>query len=151
MGAKPYLGRFLAGSMNFSIEAVNSTLGESRRKLAAAAGRVLQGVAGWGRIAVERTGRAAPIVAIVLIGVSAAAVGVSGLESLTEQGRLRDRLATEVERLSLEATGLRDSIASLRQDPAALEVHAKTHHQLVEPGEIVVLLQPPGPGARTPR
>ncbi len=143
----PHLGRIPAGSMKFSIEAAISALGDLRRKFGTVGGRVLRRGAGWGRILVERPERTAPVVVTVLIGVSAAAVGVSGLESLNEQGRLRDQLAAEVEQLEQEATGLRESIASLRQDPAAFEVHAKTYHQLVEPGEVVVLLQPPGPGA----
>ena len=91
------------------------------------------------------------MIVTVLIGISAAAVGVSGLESLNEQGRLQDHLAAEVARLGQEAKGLQDSIASLREDAAAFEVHAKTHHQLVEPGEVVVLLRPSEHSIATPR
>ena len=133
--------------MKFSPGATASTLGSLRQRFRSVGGGALRKGADWGRILVERTERTAPVVVIVLIGVAAAAVGVSGLESLNEQGRLQDELAAEVERLGREAAALKGSIASLRQDPAAFEVHAKTHHHLVEPGEVVVLLQPPGPGA----
>lgn len=132
--------------MKFSLEVATSSIGGLRRGFGDRVARVLRTVAGWGRILVERSDRTAAVVVMVLIGVSAAAVGVSGLESLNEQGRTRDALAAEIERLDEEAEALRSSIASLRHDPAAFEVHAKTHHQLVEPGEVVVLLQPPGPG-----
>ena len=137
--------------MKFSLEAAASALGGLRRKLGSAGRGALRRGANWGRAGAELTERAAPVVVIVLIGVAAAAVGVSGLESLNEQGRLEDELAMEIERLGQEAASLRDSIASLRNDPAAFVVHAKTHHHLVEPGEVVVLLQPPGPGALTRR
>ena len=137
--------------MKFSPGAAASALGALRRKLGSVRGGALRRGAHWVRVLVELTERAAPVVVIVLIGVAAAAVGVSGLESLNEQGRLEDELAAEIERLGREAAGLEESIASLRQDPAAFEVHAKTYHHLVEPGEVVVLLQPPGPGAFTRR
>lgn len=137
--------------MKFSLEAAASALGSLRRGFGNLRGGVLRKGADWGRVLVELTERAAPVAVIVLIGVAAAAVGVSGLESLNEQGRLEDDLAAEIERLGREAAALEDSIASLRQDPAAFEVHAKTFHHLVEPGEVVVLLQPPGPGARPRR
>ncbi len=137
--------------MKFSLEAAACALGGLRRKLGSVGGGALRRGANWGRAGVELTERAAPVVVIVLIGVAAAAVGVSGLESLNEQGRLEDELAMEIERLGQEAASLRDSIASLRNDPAAFVVHAKTYHHLVEPGEVVVLLQPPGPGALTRR
>ena len=137
--------------MKFSLEAAASALGSLRRGFGATGERALQKGAAWGRALVERPERTAPVIVMVLIGVAAAAVGVSGLESLNDQGRLQDELAAEIERLDIEAAALRDSIASLRQDPAAFEVHAKTHHHLVEPGEVVVLLQPSGPGAFTPR
>lgn len=137
--------------MKFSLEAAASALGGLRRKLGSVGRGALHRGADWGRAGVELTERAAPVVVIVLIGVAAAAVGVSGLESLNEQGRLEAELAVEIERLGQEAASLRDSIASLRNDPAAFVVHAKTHHHLVEPGEVVVLLQPPGPGALTRR
>ena len=137
--------------MKFSLEAAASALGSLRRRFGAVGGGALRKSADWGRVVVLLTERAAPVVVIVVIGVAAAAVGVSGLESLDEQGRLEDELAAEIERLGREAAALEHSIASLRQDPAAFEVHAKTHHHLVEPGEIVVLLQPPGPGALTQR
>lgn len=113
-------------------------------RLAAAGKRVLGGTADWPRALAQRSERTAPAVVAVLIAVSAAAVGVSGLEALGEQGRLEDSLAAEVAQLELEAEELRDAIASLRGDPAALELLAKTYHQLVEPGEVVVLLRPPG-------
>ena len=137
--------------MKFSLEAAASALGGLRRKLGSAGKGALRRGADWGRAGVELTERAAPVVVIVLIGVAAAAVGVSGLESLDEQGRLEDDLAVEIERLGQEAASLRDSIESLRNDPAAFVVHAKTYHHLVEPGEVVVLLQPPGPGALSRR
>lgn len=137
--------------MKFSLEAVASALGSLRQGFRAIAGGALRKGAAWGRFLVGLTERAAPVVVIVLIGVAAAAVGVSGLESLDEQGRLEDELAAEIERLGREAAGLEEAIASLRHDPAAFEVHAKTYHHLVEPGEVVVLLQPPGPGALTRR
>ena len=137
--------------MKFSFEAAASALGSLRRTLGGIGGGALRRGANWGRVLVELTGRAVPVVVIVLIGVAAAAVGVSGLESLNEQGRLEDELAADIARLGREAATLEDSIAALRHDPAAFEVHAKTHHHLVEPGEIVVLLQPPGPGAFTRR
>ena len=137
--------------MKFSLEAAAFVLGSLRQRFGSVGGRVFRKGAGWGRILAARTERTAPVVVILLIGVAAAAVGVSGLESLNEQGRLQDELAAEVERLGREATALKDSITSLRQDPAAFEVHAKTHHHLVERGEVVVLLQPPGSGAFTPR
>ena len=133
--------------MKFSLEAVASGLGSLRQRLGSVGGGALRKGADWGRTLVGLTERAAPVVVIVLIGVAAAAVGVSGLESLNEQGRLEDELAAEIKRLGHEAAALEDSIASLREDPAAFEVHAKTYHHLVEPGEVVVLLQPPGPGA----
>ena len=133
--------------MKFSLETAASALGSLRGKLGSIGGGALRRGAHWGRVLVALTERAAPVVVIVLIGVAAAAVGVSGLESLNEQGRLEDELAADIERLAREAAALEDSIAALRHDPAALQVHAKTHHHLVEPGEIVVLLQPPGPGA----
>ncbi|MDE2972676.1 MAG: hypothetical protein OXU35_10250 [Acidobacteriota bacterium] len=137
--------------MKFSIEAAVSVLGSLRQRFGRVGGGALRKGADWGRVLVGLTERAAPVVVIVLIGVAAAAVGVSGLESLNEQGRLEDELAAEIERLGLEAAGLEEAIASLRRDPAAFEVHAKTHHHLVEPGEVVVLLQRPGPGALTRR
>ena len=133
--------------MKFSLEAAGSVLGGLRQRFGSLGGGALRKGADWGRILVGLTERAAPVVVILLIGVAAAAVGVSGLESLNEQGQLKDELAAEIERLGREAATLADSIASLRQDPAAFEVHAKTYHHLVEPGEVVVLLQPPGPGA----
>lgn len=134
--------------MKFSTAAALSALGDVRRRLGRVGGPILRRGAGWGRILLARPERTAPVVVTVLIGVSAAAVGVSGLESLGEQREQRDRLAAEVQELGLEATGLSETIASLQGDPAAFEVHAKTHHQLVEPGEIVVLLQ--SPESRTP-
>ena len=137
--------------MKFSHEAATSALGGLRQRFGRVGGRAVRKGADWGRILVALAERAAPVVVILLIGVAAAAVGVSGLESLNEQGRLEDELAVEIERLGQEAAALQDSIASLRQDPAAFEVHAKTYHHLVEPGEVVVLLQPPGPGAFAPR
>ena len=137
--------------MKFSLEAAAAALGSLRQRFGSAGERALQKGAAWGRALVERPERTAPVIVMVLIGVAAAAVGVSGLESLNQQGRLQDELAAEIERLDIEAAALRDSIASLRQDPAAFEVHAKTYHHLVEPGEIVVLLQPAGPGAFKPR
>ena len=133
--------------MKSSLEAVASVLGSLRQRSGSLGGRALRKGAEWGRGLAALTERAAPVVVIVLIAVAAAAVGVSGLESLDEQGRLEDELAVEVERLGRQAAGLEEAIAALRQDPAAFRVHAKTHHHLVEPGEIVVLLQPPGPGA----
>ena len=133
--------------MKFSLEAVASALRRPRRKFGSVGRGALRKGADWGRVLAALTERAAPVVVILLIGVAAAAVGVSGLESLNEQGRLEDELAAEIERLGQEAAALEDSIVSLRQDPAAFEVHAKTHHHLVEPGEVVVLLQPPGSGA----
>lgn len=136
--------------MKFSLEAAVSVLGSLRQRLGSVGGEALRKGADWGRVLAGLTERAAPVVVIVLIGV-AAAVGVSGLESLNEQGRLEDELAAEIERLGREAAGLEEAIASLRRDPAAFEVHAKTHHHLVEPGEVVVLLQRPGPGALTGR
>ena len=90
---------------------------------------------------IERSERTVPVVVTVLVAVSATAVGVSGLEALNQQGRLQDGLAAEVAKLEQEETELRDSIASLQEDPAAFALLAKTHHQLVEPGEIVVLLR----------
>ncbi len=137
--------------MKFSLEAAASAVGSLRRRFGSIGGGVLRKGADWGRVVAGLTERAAPVVVIVLIGVAAAAVGVSGLESLNEQGRLESELAAEIERLGREAAALEDSIASLRQDPAAFAVHAKTHHHLVEPGEIVVLLEPPGPGALSGR
>lgn len=137
--------------MKFSLEAAASALGGLRQRFGNLGGGALRKGAGWGRILVGLTERAAPVVVILLIGVAAAAVGVSGLESLNAQGQLEDELAAEIERLGREAATLEDSIASLRRDPAAFEVHAKTYHHLVEPGEVVVLLQPPGPGAFTRR
>lgn len=137
--------------MKFSLEAVASALGSLRRGFSAIAGGALRKGAAWGRVLAGLTERAAPVVVIVLIGVAAAAVGVSGLESLNEQGRLEHELAAEIERLGREAAGLEEAITSLRQDPAAFVVHAKTYHHLVEPGEVVVLLQPPGPGGPTHR
>lgn len=137
--------------MKFSVEAAASALGSLGQRLGHVTRRALRKGAGWGRTVAGRPERTAPVVVLLLVGVAAAAVGVSGLESLREQGRLQDELAAEIERLSHEATALRNSIASLRQDPAAFEVHAKTHHHLVEPGEIVVLLQPPGPGGSVAR
>ncbi len=137
--------------MKSSLEAVASVLGSLRRRFGSLGGRALRKGAEWGRVLAALTERAAPVVVIVLIGVAAAAVGLSGLESLDEQGWRRAELAAEVERLGREAAALKDSIAALQQDPAAFEVHAKTYHHLVEPGEVVVLLQPPGPGALTRR
>ena len=131
--------------MNSRNEAIASALSEYRRRLAGLGKRVLQGGGDWVRALVERPERTAPVIVAVLIGVSATAVGVSGLESLNEQDRLRAALAADVARLEQEATGLRDSIAALKDDPAALELHAKTYHQLVEPGEVVVLLRLPEP------
>ena len=133
--------------MKFSLVAAGAALGGLRRGFGAAAGRILQRAAGWGRLLVARSERTAPVAVMALIGVSAAAVGVSGLESLHDRERLRNELAAEVERLGQEAAALQDTITSLRRDPAAFEVHAKTYHQLVEPGEVVVLLEPPGAGA----
>lgn len=137
--------------MKFSLEAAIRALANLRQRFGAVPAGALRKGAAWGRILVERPQRTAPVIVMVLIGIAAAAVGVSGLESLNEQGRLQEDLAAEVERLGYEAAALRDSIAALRQDPAAFEVHAKTYHHLVEPGEIVVLLQPPGSGAFTRR
>ena len=137
--------------MKSSLEAVASALGSLRRRFGSLGGRALRKGAAWGRVLAALTERAAPVVVIVLIAVAAAAVGVSGLESLDEQGRLEDELAGEIERLGRKAAGLEAAIAALRHDPAAFQVHAKTHHHLVEPGEVVVLLQPPGPGALTRR
>lgn len=136
--------------MKFSLEAAASALGSLRQGFGAAGERALQKGATWGRALVKRPERTAPVIVMVLIAVAAAAVGVSGLESLNEQGRLQDELAAQIERLGADAAALRDSIASLRHDPAAFEVHAKTHHHLVEPGEVVVLLQPASPGALKP-
>ncbi len=133
--------------MKFSLEAAASALGGLREKFGSVGGGAVRKSADGARILVGHTERAAPVVVILVIGVAAAAVGVSGLESLNQQGQLEDELAVEIQRLGQEAANLRDSIASLRQDPAAFEVHAKTYHHLVEPGEVVVLLQPPGPGA----
>jgi cell division protein FtsB len=137
--------------MKFPPEVAVSAIGGLRRRCKESGTRVLRTIGGWGRILVERSDWTAPVVVMVLIGVTAAAVGVSGLESLNEQGRARGALAAEIELLDEEAEALRSSIASLRHDPAAFEVHAKTYHQLVEPGEVVVLLQPPGAGAFTRR
>ena len=137
--------------MKSSLEAAASALGSLRQGFGSFGERVFQKGAAGARALVQRPERTAPVVVLVLVGVAAAAVGVSGLESLNEQGRLQDALAAEIEQLDLEAAALRDSITSLRQDPAAFEVHAKTHHHLVEPGEVVVLLQPPVPGAFTSR
>lgn len=137
--------------MKFSLAAAASALRSLRQRFGSVGGRALRKSADWGRVLAELTERAAPVVVIVLIGVAAAAVGVSGLESLNEQGRLADELAAEIERLGHEAAGLEEAVAALRRDPAAFEVHAKTYHHLVEPGEVVVLLQPPGPGALTRR
>ena len=137
--------------MKFSLEAAASALGNLRRRFASIREGALRKGFEWRRVLAERSERAAPAVVMVLIAVAAAAVGVSGLESLDEQGQRRAELAAEIERLGREATALEVSIAALRRDPAAFEVHAKTHHHLVEPGEVVVLLRPPGPGALTHR
>ncbi len=137
--------------MTSSNEAATSALSGLHRRFGTLGKRILRRSAGWGRVLVERPERTAPVIVTVLIGISAAAVGVSGLESLNEQGRLQDQLAAEVTRLGQEAKGLQDSIASLREDAAAFEVHAKTHHRLVEPGEVVVLLRPSEHSVATPR
>ena len=140
--------------MKFPNEAVAAVLRRFRGRLAALGGRVLRRGADGARALVERSDRTAAVAVTVLIAVSAAAVGVSGLDALGEQDRLRDTLAAEVAELEQEAGELRDSITSLREDPAAFELLAKTRHHLVEPGEIVVLLrQPTAPAApgRGPR
>lgn len=137
-------GESLKRHMKFLSDAIGSAGRVFGGRLAAAGKRVLRRTPAWARTLVERSEWAAPVVVTVLIAVSAAAVGVSGLEALDEQGRLEDALAAEVGQLGQEAKALQDSIASLREDPAALELLAKTHHLLVEPGEVVVLLPPSG-------
>ena len=131
--------------MNSRIDAAATAPSGFRGKSATFGKRVLRRGADWARALVERPDRTAPVIVALLIGVSAAAVGVSGLESLREQDRLRAALAAEVVRLEEEATGLRNSIGSMKDDPAAFELHAKTYHQLVESGEVVVLLRFPEP------
>lgn len=95
------------------------------------------------RAVAERPGRAAPPVAALLLVIGAAATGLQGLELLGEQRERQSALRGEVERLEREAAGLRARIASLETDPAALTLFAKTHHELVEPGEILVMLRFP--------
>ncbi len=80
---------------------------------------------------------------ILLTGAAAAFTGSQGLAALNEQRSQQETLRAEVERLEQEAADFRDEIALLRRDPAALELLAKTRHQLVEPGEMVVLLRFP--------
>lgn len=137
--------------MKFWNEAVVSVLHSCSGRLVRVAKRVLGRSADGARALAARSERTAAVLVTVLIAVSAAAVGLSGLETLGEQNRLRDSLAADVAQLEREATELRNSIAALREDPAAFEVHAKTHHHLVEPGEVVVLLRPPAEPAAAGR
>ena len=124
--------------------------GRRRRARRARPPRLFAKLAGWGRAFVERRHQIAPVVAALAIGAGAAAVGITGHEVVREQDRRRAALAAEVDRLQREARELRRSIASLRDDPAALELHAKRYHHLVEPGEVVVLLHP-GPAEASGR
>lgn len=146
----PLWGKTLKKRMKFPNEAVAAVFRRFRGRLAALGGRVLRRGANGVRALVERSDRTAAVAVTVLIAVSAAAVGVSGLDALGEQGRLRDTLAAEVAALEQEAGELCTSISALREDPAAFELLAKTRHHLVEPGEIVVLLHQPTEPAPAP-
>lgn len=99
--------------------------------------------AGWARRLAERPGRAAPLLLVLLTGTAAGVSGLQGLEMWNEQRGRREALRAEVQRLEKEAAGLLQEIARLRSDPQALPLFAKTHHQLVEPGEVVALLRFP--------
>ena len=94
----------------------------------------------WARALAQRPAMTASLIVTLLIGVSAVAVGLSGLETLDEQEQRRATLRSEIALLEREAGALRGQIAALKDDPAALELLAKTRHQLVESGEVVVLL-----------
>lgn len=133
--------------MQLSSEAPASAVRGFRRRGARLGKQVLRKSGYWARALVGRPERTAPVIVTVLIGSSAAAVGLSGLEALDEQGQLRDDLVSEVARLEHDASELRGAIAALKDDPAALELLAKAQHQLVESGEIVVLLRVPGESA----
>ncbi len=95
------------------------------------------------RTVAERPGRAAPPVAALLLVIGAAATGLQGLELLGEQRERQAVLRGEIERLEREAADLRARIAELETDPAALKLFAKTHHDLAEPGEVLVMLRFP--------
>lgn len=75
-----------------------------------------------------------------MAALAVAASGVRGHGTLAGQQDRIDALAADIRRLEAEAAELRRQIRSLESDPAALELLARTDHQLVAPGEIVVLL-----------
>ena len=116
---------------------------ELRRSLRILQTAVLRAGAAGIRAVAERPGRAAAPVLALLTVIAAAVTGSRGLGMLNEQRQQSVALREEVGRLEREAAGLRGAIASIREDPAAIELLAKTHHQLVEPGETVVLLRFP--------
>lgn len=128
-------------------------LRELRRHFRILRTRISRAGAAWIRAAAERPGRAAPPVLALLTVTAAAVTGLRGLDLLNEQRQQRAALQKEVGRLQREAADLQSAIASIRNDPAALELFARTHHQLVEPGEVVVLLRFPersGPARPAP-
>ncbi len=101
----------------------------------------------------ERPGGALTVVAFLLAGVVAVATGIRGFRGLAEAESLRQTLTEDVRILEAQSSELEDAIGTFRADSAALELRARIHHDLVEPGETVVLLrfpEPVGPPRREP-
>lgn len=114
-----------------------------RRSLRIGRARLFWRATALGRSLAKRPGRLLSLVVVLLAGLVAAASGIRGFRALRQQEDRRDVLAGEVAQLETEAAALREAITRFRNDPAALDLFARTRHQLVEPGEVVVLLRFP--------
>ena len=89
----------------------------------------------------KRPGRLLSVLVVLLAGLVAVASGIRGFRALREQENRRNALAAEVSRLEAEAATLGQTIERFRSDPAFEDLFARTRHQLVTPGEVVVLLR----------
>ena len=92
-----------------------------------------------------KPGGALTVVAFLLAGVVAVATGIRGFRGLARAEALREALTEDVRLLQAQSSELQNAIGTFRADSAALELRARTHHGLVEPGETVVLLRFPEP------
>ncbi len=80
--------------------------------------------------------------ALVLLAVAVwvLAGGVGGMQRRDEARERFERMSETVAALKVERHRLRAEVRSLEEDPAALELLAKSAHDLAAPDEIVVLL-----------
>ena len=85
--------------------------------------------------------RIIPRLLIGVLGIAAIAIGIQGFQELADVDVRRESLQAQIAELEARAKRYQDEIRLLREDPVGLELYARLEHQLVEPGEVVLLLR----------